>query len=398
MQLPAKLAHPRIDLDKLRSYRLGRLRKVMAERQVDLAIITNPLSMRYVADYWNYPLFLSRIPSTILIVPVEGPIAISGAYTDRDNQFDITLPMFNLTAFDGGIEQTAEPQRFAEWVKSYIESELNGLGKQIRVGLDRTDADVFNALVDAGIRCCDVTRLVEEAKMIKSAEEVQLIRHAVAVAELGMHKMRENMIPGVTENELWSWLHQTNIAHGGYWTDGNMLASGQRTNPWLQDASHKQIQAGEIVAFDSDMVGPDCYFADVSRSWVCGDNKPTANQQELFEYAFEEVTRNIELARPGVSFREFSDKAFRQPEKYHAGRYPCVTHGVGMCDEYPKIPYFQDWSQSGYDGVIEPGMVLCIESYVGESGGKEGVKLEEQVLVTENGYERLSCVPLDLLW
>ena len=55
-----------------------------------------------------------------------------------------------------------------------------------------------------------------------------------------------------------------------------------------------------------------------------------------------------------------------------------------------------DCEAKGYDSVLEPGMVLCVESYIGAEGGREGVKLEEQVLVTDRGVERLSSFPLSL--
>ena len=66
-----------------------------------------------------------------------------------------------------------------------------------------------------------------------------------------------------------------------------------------------------------------------------------------------------------------------------------------MCDENPSIFYPQDWERHGYDGVIEENMTLCVESYMGAEGGYEGVKLEQQVLVTANGCEVLSRYPLE---
>jgi Xaa-Pro aminopeptidase len=83
------------------------------------------------------------------------------------------------------------------------------------------------------------------------------------------------------------------------------------------------------------------------------------------------------------------------PQDYLANRYSVLFHGVGLCDEYPAVPYPEDWEGGGYDGVLEPGMVVCVESYVGRHGGHEGVKLEEQLLIIEAGYERLSSYPFD---
>ena len=72
-------------------------------------------------------------------------------------------------------------------------------------------------------------------------------------------------------------------------------------------------------------------------------------------------------------------------------------HFRGLCDEIPSIKHWMDFAERGYDGVIQPGMVLCVESYIGADDGREGVKLEEQVLVTDTGIEQLSSYPLDLV-
>jgi Xaa-Pro aminopeptidase len=72
-----------------------------------------------------------------------------------------------------------------------------------------------------------------------------------------------------------------------------------------------------------------------------------------------------------------------------------MIHGVGLADEYPSIKYRPDFGARGYDGVLEPGMTLCVESFTGAQGGREGVKLEEEVLITETGVEVLSKYPFE---
>jgi Xaa-Pro aminopeptidase len=72
-----------------------------------------------------------------------------------------------------------------------------------------------------------------------------------------------------------------------------------------------------------------------------------------------------------------------------------MIHGVGLADEYPSIKYWPDFPGRGYDGTVEPGMTLCVESFTGAEGGREGVKLEEQVLITETGVEVLSEYPFE---
>ena len=66
-----------------------------------------------------------------------------------------------------------------------------------------------------------------------------------------------------------------------------------------------------------------------------------------------------------------------------------------MTGEYPYLYHRADYSTSGYDGILEPNMNICVESYIGEEDGSEGVKLEQQVLITESGIELLSKFPFE---
>lgn len=210
-----------------------------------------------------------------------------------------------------------------------------------------------------------------------------------------MSVMRRAMRPGISENELFAILHQTNIANDGDWIDGRMLSSGPRTNPWYQEASARRMQAGELMAFDTDMIGPFGYCADISRTWVVGEQDPSPLQRDRYMRARAEVIHNAALLGPGVTFRELSEKALRQDEEFIAHRYACLAHGIGMTDEYPKVYYRQDWELHGYDGVIEPNMVMCVESFVGSDRGGPGVKLEDMYLITATGAERFNSYPLE---
>ena len=111
--------------------------------------------------------------------------------------------------------------------------------------------------------------------------------------------------------------------------------------------------------------------------------------------AYDHIHYDMELLKPGVSFVELTHLGDRLPEEFRHQRYGVMFHGVGLCDEYPCIRYPEDVEHYGYDGVLEPGMVLCVEAYIGAVGAKEGVKLEDQVLITEDGYENLTRYPFE---
>ena len=150
-----------------------------------------------------------------------------------------------------------------------------------------------------------------------------------------------------------------------------------------------------MLAFDTDLIGPHGYMADISRTYYCGFNKPSDEQRRLYSLSYEQLQHDIALIKPGMSFREYGEKAWPIPNEFVAQRYGCVTHGVGMCDEYPVIGYPTGPGIASVDGEFEPNMTVCVESYVGAVGGAEGVKLEQQVLITREGTHVLSTFPFE---
>ena len=97
--------------------------------------------------------------------------------------------------------------------------------------------------------------------------------------------MRENSLPGKSENEIWAELHYENIRNGGEWIETRLLAIGERTFPWFKECSAHAGKEGDMLSFDTDLIGPYGYCADLSRSWTIGLVKPTALQKEIYAFA-----------------------------------------------------------------------------------------------------------------
>ena len=267
-------------------------------------------------------------------------------------------------------------------------------GNNRRLAVDRCDPLGAMRLLGHGVQLFDVQEAAEQARMVKSAEEIGCLQSAMEVCDLAIRRMREALVPGITENQLWSLLHETNIAHGGEWIECRLLASGPRTNPWFQESGDRVIQPGDVVGFDTDLVGPFGYLADISRSWICPDRKPSDRHRRLYELATQQVLFNTELLRPGLTFREFAEKSWPMPDEYVPNRYMMMLHGCGFVDEYPSIAYIADWKDWGYEGMFEENMVVSVESYIGEVGGPDGIKLEQQVVIGAEGARVLSKTPL----
>ena len=381
---------PEIDFDRLHTYRIERIKSALREAEASMCVLINPVSLRYAVDYPTYPLFQSHIPSTYLFVPVDGPVVIYGVL-GHVSPVDDARPARAISYFEGGDQLSDAAGLLADDIVDY----LREIGTDnFRVAVEYVNPTLTQALMKRGLDVIDGVSVAEQARVIKSEEEIACMRWAIAVAEHGIGKMKEALASGVTEAQLWGLLNYTNLANHGNWHDGRMLASGPRLNPWFQEASLRQIESGDLVGFDTDMIGPFGYCADISRTFHCGPDRPTKKQKQLYGLALQEIEHNLKLIRPGITFSEFQRESCVQAEEFHENAYVCVIHGVGMCDEYPQVkPIFR--GPTPYDGRLETGMVICVESYVGATGEREGVKLEQQVLVTEDGYDMLSTYPLE---
>ena len=160
------------------------------------------------------------------------------------------------------------------------------------------------------------------------------------------------------------------------------------------EASLRKIEAGDLVGFDTDMIGPFGYFCDLSRTFHCGPVKPTRRQKQIYRMAYDEIQHNLKLVRPGMTLLEMQRQAYPVPEECRDNAYPVIMHAVGMCDEFPMVkPLFK--GENPYDCELQAGMVVCIESYMGPNGERDGVKLEQQVLITEDGYQLLTQYPFE---
>jgi len=293
-------------LNDMFTYRLGRLRTSMAEKNVSLSILVSHVSLRYAIDFDEFQIFQSHIPTCYLFVPAEGPLVMHGA-TRRDfpNVSEYRRPNF-ISPFDSGFDLNNSVKKFSEEVDSFMKE----YGHNNKIAIERITPLATQSLKSLGYQVSDAECLLEKAKVIKYETEIECIKHTIAIAEYGMKLMQENTHAGLTERQLWSILHQVNIANNGSWIEGHMLSSGPRTNPWLQEASERVIERGDMVALDTDLIGPRGYMADISRSWICGGGRGNTEQRKAYQHAYDEVHFNIDAIKPGMSFSELSIGAF----------------------------------------------------------------------------------------
>jgi len=388
-----RLKEDEIDFNKLRFYRLDRVKKELEKNNLEGCILFDPVNIRYALDTVNMSIYNMHNLTRYCFIPVNGPTILYEYFNCEGLSSHLNLineirPAITWDYFSNGDQASVQLNK---WV-SEVNDLSNSYFKSKKIAIDVINGPAVTALNKSGIEVVDAKLVLEQARVIKSPEELKCMKAAIEVAEIGVAKMRNELKAGMTEDELWSILHKTNIEHGGEWIECRILSSGERTNPWMQESSNKVIQKGEIVSFDTDMVGPYGYCADISRAFVEG-HKFNDDQKKLYQMAVEQINHNYRLIKSGTSFKEFTEKSWKLPEEYYGNRYSCMLHGIGLCDEWPQIKYPTDGGQR--EGHFEKNMTITLESYIGKVGGKEGIKLEQQYLVGENNLELMSHHPLE---
>lgn len=398
------------DLPTMRRYRVDRVAAQLVTQGYDGIVVMDPMNIRYVTDSTNMQLWVMHNGARYAFVSASGHVILWDYYgceylAAHSETVDEVRPAIGSTFFLAGSRYAEQARRWSDEMRSVIGEHC---GPNARIAIDQCHHAGYRLLESAGVEIGFGQEVMELARSIKGPDEILAMRCAVNACETTMAEMREALEPGMTERHVWSMLHAGNIRRAGEWLETQIISSGPRTNPWMQEASSRVIEPGDIVAYDTDLVGAYGMMVDISRTWIAGDGRgeagaATCEQQHTFDLAREQIERNIELLTPGRSFRELTfDAWFPDPDRYR--HYSCLFHGVGQCDEYPEIYFPEIWDDWGFDGELEPGMVLTVESYVGprgaspDGGWAEGVKLENQVLVTESGPELLTHFPLDLQW
>ncbi|MFZ5677940.1 MAG: M24 family metallopeptidase [Pseudomonadota bacterium] len=385
-----------VDAVALRRERLAKLRQWMAKAGYGGILLFDPYNQRYATGTRNMFGYFLRNSTRYFFVPTEGPIVLF----EYPQSYHVSLQLDTVdearpsklvwSSVSGKDNETAGP--FADEIAELMRRHAPGNDK---IGLDRCSHLQAVALQGRGLDVRDCQGEILAVRAVKTPQEIKCLEISMTGAEAAVAAVRDAIKPGITENELFAVMYHEVIRQGGEFIETRLLTSGQRTNPWFSEASGRRVRPGELVALDTDTIGCFGYYSDFSRTFRCGPGKPTAYQKALYRMSYDQVQHNIGIIAPGMSFREIAEKAWKIPDRFVDQRYTSVMHGVGMHGETPFIAHAMDFATYGREGTIEPGMVVSVESYIGEKGGQEGVKLEEEVLITERGPKLISRFPFE---
>ena len=390
------------NLANMRTYRHKRLTQHIVDRGYGGLLMFDPLNIRYATDSTNMQLWNTHNPFRAVLLCADGYMVIwdykNAPFLSTFNPL-VAEQRSGASMFYFSTGDKAEPvaDQFANEVRVLMQEHA---GDNKLLAVDKIMLHGAHALEAQGFTLKDGEEVTEKSRSIKNIDEINAMRcanHACETAVIAMEDFaRANVQNGQTsEDDIWAILHAENIRRGGEWIETRLLSSGQRTNPWFQECGGRITQPNEIISFDTDLIGSYVICIDISRSWWIGPQKPRPDMIYAMQHAHEHIMTNMEMLKPGVMIPDLTANTHKLDDKFQAQKYGCLMHGVGLCDEWPLVAYPDKAVAGAFDYPLEAGMVLCVEAAVGEVGGDFTIKLEDQVLITEDGYENLTTLPFD---
>jgi len=389
MRCDMGIAGTGIDVERLRTERLARLQGSMRAHGLEACLLFSEPNTRYATGAACMPIWSMSTFTRCAVVPAEGdPILFehsNSVHRSRLRAVDVR-PMHAWEFYD-------DADRQAEAFAGEAVAALRELGVTADlVGVDRIGTPGFVALRDAGLTLVDSSPVTQEAREIKTSQEILAMRRTGADVVTALGMLRAGLRPGITERELHAIYAAAMLERGAEYFATNTVCAGPNTNPWRAETTDRSIDAGDLVYIDTDTVGLEGMFFCVSRTFLCGDAGASDVQRDLYRIGHDWVHDMTALVRPGITCAELAATAPTIPERFLPQRYEVMVHSVGLEEESPSVCHPQD-EQPNPDREIHEGMALVVELYLGEVGAREGVKLGDEILVTADGVEVLAPFP-----
>lgn len=340
----------------------------MQEKELDGIIINNLKNVYYLTGFWGS----------------NGTVFIS-----RDRQILVTDARYIIAAKQEvtGFEIFAERDELTTIAKIAKDMGLSRIGFE-----DEISVSYYHRMQAAfeGLELIPQTQFVEVLRMIKDETEIATIRKACSISDQAFHDALEFIKPGKTEIEIANFLdfRMRELGAAGLSFD-TILASGINSSKPHAHPMHKPVELGEAITMDFGCLY-DHYVSDMTRTIYLGH--VSDEQEDIYNTVLKANQALIDQAKAGLGFRDF-DKIPRDII-VEAGYGEYFTHGIGhgIGLDIHEEPYFNQTSTE----VIKSGMVLTDEPGI-YIEGKYGVRIEDDILITETGCELLTLAPKELI-
>ncbi len=369
-----------VDMERLTSQRLARLRAAMKRHNLAALLLTDWLNIRYATN----TVFMLGLRATAIqrfaLVPAEGAPLVCQRELSRKR-------VHRSLRFDAFMFAMRPPVATKDFVNQVVAGlrELGVAGGP--VGVDSLNLEAIDALRDGGIRLVDGTRTVQEARAVKTTDELQLIRWTTRAKERGYDLVRKALRePDVPEERLsrimLDYLLDQGFEAGSEFVsiyDSSRAGTRPHNEPMGTDLV---VIEGDLVICDATVAGPGGYYSDFARTFSRG--KPTPESRARYKEAYETLKQALALIKPGPC-----TELFARFGKSSRSRLPGLDgfHGVGLC--IYEAPWLRGGDPDEYLVTLEENMIVALEI------NHYPVKLEHLLRVTATGVEILSTYPMD---
>ena len=389
----------RVRFDRLREERLARISGLLADSSMGALLCFDMTNIRYITATHIGTWAQDKLNRFCLLPQRDEPIMWDFGSAARHHQ------LYNPWLGDGrsraGIStlrgaMSPESGR-AEDVASKIRTELeqrNLLNDP--VGVDAVEPAVLFALQRAGIDVVDGQQLMQQARVIKTKDEITLLNQACAMVDAAYEELYRAMKPGMRENECVGLVNKVLYDMGSEFVEGVNAISGERCNPHPHVYTDRALRPGDPAYFDilhSFMGYRTCYYRTFA---IAGASRALLDAYRRCRYYLDAA---IAMIRPGATTGEVAavwpraqEFGFSDEEAAFALQF---GHGVGL--SIWEKPIFSRLVSFDHPEVIEEGMVFALETFWPAADGWQAARIEEQLVVTGDGCEVITRFPAEEL-
>jgi len=387
----------RVRFDRLRDDRLGRIKQLLADSDLGALLCFDMSNIRYVTATHIGTWAQDKLNRFCLLPQGDEPIMWDFGSAARHHELynpwlDAGRSRAGISTLRGAMAPEAgRAEDVAEKIRAEL-AERDLLSEP--VGIDAVEPPVLFALQAAGVNVVDGQQLLQQARVIKSQDEITLLNTACMMVDAAYEELYREMRPGMRENECVALVNKVLYDMGSEFVEGVNAISGERCNPHPHVYTDRALRPGDPAYFDilhSFMGYRTCYY----RTFAVGSaSRALVDAYKRCRYYLDAA---IALIRPGVSTAQVvelwpkaEEFGFPNEEAAFALQF---GHGVGLT--IWEKPIFSRLVSLEHPEEVREGMVFALETFWPASDGWSAARIEEQLVVTADGCEVITRFPAE---
>jgi Xaa-Pro aminopeptidase len=385
----------RVDFERLRQYRLDRARTALQTSECGALLLFDFYNIRYTTQTWIGGALGDKMTRYALLTSAGEPMLWDfGSAARHHRLYSPWLQPENCHAGMLGLRGAIAPSAgLMESAVRQIKQLLADAGvADAPVGVDIVEPAFLFEMQRQGLNVVDAQQIMLDARVIKSPDEIMLLTQAAAMVDGVYQDIVEALKPGIRENEIVALANKRLYEMGSDQVEAINAVSGERCNPHPHNFSDRLIRPGDQAFFDiihSFNGYRTCYY----RTFSVGS--ATAGQRDAYTRAREWMDAAIDAVKPGVGTDEVAAVWPRAEEFGFASEMDAFGlqfgHGLGLgLHERPIISRLNSMTEPVE---LRTGMVFALETYCPASDGFSAARIEEEVVVTEDGPRILTLFP-----